>query len=49
MYIEVVDLSWTYLKQNIKGALNPNFLNLTIEKNFFSKNVLVPFLFVKKL
>jgi len=28
----------------IKGALNPNFLNLTIEKNFDSRNVLVPFL-----
>jgi len=27
-----------------KGALNPNFLNLTIEKNFGFRNVLVPFL-----
>jgi len=28
----------------LKGALNPNFLNLTIEKKFGSKNVLVSFL-----
>jgi len=31
---------------NLKGALNPNFLNLTmsIEKDFGFRNVLVPFL-----
>jgi len=29
---------------SIKGALNHNFLNLTIEKKFGSRNVLIPFL-----
>jgi len=30
--------------QELKGALNPNFLNLTIENNFVSRNILVLFL-----
>jgi len=31
-------------KTKLKGTLNPKFLNLTIEKNFGSRYVLVPFL-----
>jgi len=36
----------TFCAENqLKGAVNPNFLNLTkIEKNFGFRNVLVPFL-----
>jgi len=39
----IYPLDHVLVKICIKGALNPNFLNLTIEKNFGTTNVLVPF------